>query len=306
MKRGWIMAALTSGLVVLVLTLNSEKMSSAPEQSQESVRGVADSDNHTESRVPAAELPAVPVHNGEFRLAKGIKDVMDNLILAADSTDADTILQMAEQHCLQEQLSEAGCSEFLQLMQTYLDYKIALQSLEPELRSGPMDIAALRNQLQAMESLRRAWFTNEQFNALFAEAQKFDHQALARREIALSPTLSKDQKRQQITEHLNNLPPEQRQAFQPTLDMQAIQTLKAQYPDKQSRLLEVENRFGFEAAQRLAETWQQQASFLQQVKDIAPQYSSLTNDSEKLALLSNVFSGNELRRARALLNNGQY
>lgn len=308
MRKLLFTAVAGAGLVALLLWTDTTETPTANRalQNPASQSAPAAKELANEDAVPAAEVAVIPSEDNDFILTSGIKDVLDNIILSADSTDTETILTYAQQHCIQQQLHAAGCDAFLRLLQTYLEYKVALQTLEPDGLHTGSALANIREQLHQLESLRRAYFTNEEFSALFGEEQQLDKQALARREIALSPHLSRDQKQAQIEAQLRNLPEAQKNAFAPTLAMQDLREIKQRYTDQQSRLIEAENQFGAEAAQRLAVVWQQQASFEQQLDDVAQQWADMTK-SETIAadsldiLLQQHFTGNQLRRAKAIL-----
>ncbi|BDX08366.1 lipase secretion chaperone [Planctobacterium marinum] len=295
---------LLSGLLALALLSPHAPETTGAAQSTETKPSPAELPDQT--TLPEVAIKPLNQRTGEFVLNTGIKDVLESLILNANSTDPRVILQVGEQYCQQQQLTTSGCQDFMQLLQTYLDYKLALMQLEPEQGVVKSDLTALKNQLQALESLRRAFFNDAEYESLFAEEQRHDEQALTRREIALAPTMTKQQKQQLIRENLENLPEQQRKAFQPTLQMQQLDDIKKQHSDNYVRLQEVESQFGTEAAQRLAKTWQQQANFNDKVKSLASDYHALNNEKEQMLLLSRHFSDNELRRAKVLLKHGQY
>lgn len=300
---------LLSGLLALAL-LTSEgsippaDLQSSGETSSTSLQPASESSVLTP--LPKVAIKPLAQHTGEFVLSDGIKDVLESLILNADSTEPEVILQLGKQYCQQQQLTESGCQAFMQLLNTYLDYKLALIQLEPEQGSVKSDITALKNQLQALESLRRAFFDDAEYESLFGVEQRHDQQAMTRREIALSSNMTKQQKQQLIRDNLENLPEEQRKAFQPTLNMQHLNDIKNRHSDHQLRLQEVANQFGTEAAERLANTWQQQSDFSEKVKAVAGDYYALYDEADKQTLLRRYFSGNELRRAKVLLKHGNY
>lgn len=254
-----------------------------------------------------APAPDLEKSGDEFVLYKGIKDVLDNLILSADSTDKDTIMALAQRWCESQGLSAAGCSDFEALFARYIDYKIAMASYESlEGRSGDL-LQQLRARLSELQALRYQWFTEEEVLALFGEDQQTDELALERREIAMAADLSREQKLDLIEQHYAGLPEEQRSHLEPTFKMHQLDSIKTQYEDKQLRLLEAETQFGYEAAQRLAETWQQQDAFQHKIEQVAEAYRALKENSsaslkeQQLQFLAQHFSGNEVRRARVIL-----
>ena len=176
------------------------------------------------------------------------------------------------------------------------------------LEGRPTDMTQqLRDRLADLLTLRYQWFSEEEVLALFGEDIQSDELALERRDIAMATDLTREQKVALINEHYRNLPEEQRTHLEPTLQMYDLEEIKQQYDDKQLRLLEVETKFGFEAAQRLEKTWQKQEDFQQKIDEIAEQYRNLqpeegvTLKDQQLQFLQEHFSGNEARRARAIL-----
>lgn len=289
-------------------TITAQASTTHNEQKQEFVERVENTTPSQQTLAPYYELaPELESIGNEFALYKGIKDVLDNLIVSADSTDKATILVLAKGWCAKQELSASGCQAFEALFGRYIDYKLALASHESA-ESRPQDsLAQIQHRLQALNDLRYQWFSAEEIAALFSDDQQLNEQALARRQIAMDKDLSRDEKIQLIAEHLEQLPDEQRAPLEPTLQMHSLEQIKTEYADKQLRLMEVETKFGYEAAKRLEKTWQKQEAFQSKIDDIAQQYQSLNAEdatalkAQQIAFLQQHFEGNELRRAKAIL-----
>lgn len=309
-----VMAAMGFASLLLLTQENNEQGEGFTTAVVEDASIIATANNNDSPAVavPFNELsPALIAIDNEFVLFQGIKDVLDNLILSADSTDKSTIMALAQSWCKDQDLSEAGCLEFEALLSRYIDYKLAMVSFEADDNAGLVAIsdsmAYIRERIEALRALRYQWFSEEEVLALFGEEQAVDDQALARREIAMDASLSRDEKLALIAQHVEQLPEEQRAPLQPTLDMQALDSIKNQYQDRQLRLLEVETKFGYEAAQRLEKTWQKQEDFQRKIDDIAEQYAALAAEegdalrTQQTQFLEQHFTGNQIRRARAIL-----
>lgn len=243
----------------------------------------------------------------EFMLYDGLKDVFDSLILSANSTDKNSILALATSWCQDQQLNDTGCAEFEALFAKYIDYKIALASHE-NIQSHPQNAyAQIVERLTALQDLRYRWFSEKEIAALFSADHELNQQALQRRQIAMSGDLSREEKLDLIAQQLQLLPESQKVPLLPTLAMHELEYIKSQHEEKHLRLLEVETKFGYEAAQRLEKTWQKQADFQNKLEQIAEQYTTLEpqeNSSlkkQQLLFLEQYFSGNEVRRAKAIL-----
>jgi len=271
---------------------------------------VATSDPDTPGTVPLVAIaPDIQSQKDapQFELYKGIKDVMDSLILSADSNHTSAVIALANAWCKQQNLSVLGCQQFQALLSRYLEYKIALQAFDLG-RAQPQDgVEELQARLQIIEDLRYQWFSKVEIDALFSQDTKLAKQALARRSIAMDPNLDKAAKQQLLAAHFAELPDEEKQALQPSLNMLQIQHIKSHYQEPQTRLLELENHFGVAAAQRLQNTWQQQSQFKKQIEAIATKYHGFGSDEAGLEarrkLLAKHFTGNQLRRAKVLLTN---
>lgn len=314
-KIGLLTAALGLSALLLVIWQNSQSRATLQpaenspqviaQTEQESLRSGS---NGNIAQAPHYELaPELEFSGQDFKLYKGIKDVLDNLILSAQSTDKAQILTVASQWCEQQDLSTSGCQSFTAFFSRYLDYKLALASHESGDASANDSLLQIQQRLQALNDLRYQWFSEEEIAALFSDDQQLNEQALARRQIAMDKDLSREEKIQLIAEQLEQLPDEQRAPLEPTLQMHSLERIKSEYSDKQLRLIEVETRFGFEAAQRLEKTWHKQEAFQNKIHAIAQQYLALQSDDalalqkQQVAFLQQHFSGNELRRAKAIL-----
>lgn len=310
-KYGFTFAVLGLTALLLVLLITPPSDNQTNEDPVEVVTAPEKAVTETQPSTPPvpfnAIAPDLESPGQEFVLYNGIKDVLDNLILSADSTDKETIMALAQSWCTTQELSESGCADFEALFSRYIDYKIAMASHE-SLEGRPTDMTQqLRDRLADLLTLRYQWFSEEEVLALFGEDIQSDELALERRDIAMATDLTREQKVALINEHYRNLPEEQRTHLEPTLQMYDLEEIKQQYDDKQLRLLEVETKFGFEAAQRLEKTWQKQEDFQQKIDEIAEQYRNLqpeegvTLKDQQLQFLQEHFSGNEARRARAIL-----
>ncbi len=271
---------------------------------------VADNSNQKKPSVSQPYLPSLDTAANSFSIYRGIKDVLDALILQADSTEPQVILLFANSYCNQQNLSEAACAEFKSLLARYIEYKLALQQLDQQTADLHASSQEIRYQFDRMRAVQRDYFTYEEIDVLFSQDRVYDQAALQRREIARAEDLSDAEKQALIEENLASLPENERIALAPSLNMRSLDKIKADYPDLQQRLIEAENQFGYEAAQRLAKVWQSQAEFESRVVTVAEQYFSInTNNglseqqvqSQRAELLLKHFDANEARRARVIL-----
>lgn len=302
----------TPGLLLLagVLYLNNSEV--RPSGSSETTDKVVIAKS-TATEPPLLQVAIAPDLKSTghgFELLSGIKDVLDSLIFSSETTEKLAILVFSKSYCEQQGLSNKGCSTFLDLMARYIDYKLELKLVEAKKLNISDHIAAIEYQFETLRDAQAHFFSPVESEALFGDDWIMDQQALVRKSIALNKTLSKQERTQLIAQQINALPDTEKAALKPTLMMSRLDELKASHADKQLVLLDVETELGFEAAQRLKQTWQKQDDFQRRIEKISPQYHAMgaTQSSEKERttqqeqLLTQHFNGNEIRRAKAILH----
>lgn len=246
----------------------------------------------------------------DFVLFEGLKDVFDSLILAADSTEKVRIMRLANEYCHKQKLNLSACAEFSSLFGRYVDYKISLAELDEQVADLGASVAEIDYQLDRLKEIQWRYFTQLEIDVLFANELHFDELALQRKQLALDKSLPKQERERLILNTLQALPEQDQLAFRPSLQMQKLQRIKQGDVDQQQKLLDVENEFGFEAAQRLRVVWQKEEQFLRKVKSIQSEILAFSEsgspnsdaiDDYTSALLSQHFERNQQRRARVLL-----
>lgn len=248
-----------------------------------------------------------------FELYDGIKTQLERLIFESNSRRIEVILAMAAPYCHEQGYQSASCEEFTSLYTRYVNYKYALVDVDEQYANISASTAEIEYQLLRIQRLQGEYFSREEQHILFSADNALDRQALVRRSINRDPNLSKQQKERLIMEHIEQLPEEQKRAFRPSLNMQKLAAIKNTHQDRQQRLLEVETEFGYEAAQRLDKRWRERESFKNNVKQIEAQYRAIANSddiplnqikAQQQTLLAKHFSGNKLKRARVMIEQG--
>lgn len=246
----------------------------------------------------------------DFVLYEGLKDVFDSLILTADSTEKMRIMQLANEYCRKQKLNLSACAEFRSLFGRYIDYKISLAELDEQVADLGASVAEIDYQFDRLKEIQWHYFTQLEIDVLFANELHFDELALQRKRVAMDKSLPKQERERLILDTLQALPEQEQLAFRPSMQMQKLQRIKQGNFDQQQKLLEVENEFGFEAAQRLRVVWQKEEQFLQKVKSIQAEILAFSEnrppnsdaiDDYTSALLKQHFERNQQRRARVLL-----
>lgn len=296
-------------LAVVLIFLYSNAQESAShhanfgiELSSATTNKVESSQNHTQKR-DQAELPAISARGNEFELYEGLKDVFDAMILDADSQHIDTLMSFAKAHCDSATLSSAGCEQFIALFERYINYKQALVNVEAQTVNYASALEEIQYRLDRINSLKHSYFSNTEIEVLFGFEQSIETSALARYQIAADQTLDQELKQQLIDHHFANLPEQEKQAFEPSLQIQALQKIKLLPDSQQHKLTMVEAQFGHDAAKRLQTTWDKQAEFKEKVNALKPSYEKI-EEKHQLNWLQQHFPPNLAKRARVLLNKG--
>ncbi len=263
---------------------------------------VEPSQNHTLKK-DLSVLPSISSKGNEFELYEGLKDVFDAIILEADSQHIDTLMSFAKAHCNSVALSSAGCQQFTALFARYINYKQALANVEAQTVNYASALEEIQYRLDLINNLKHSYFSNTEIEVLFGFEQNIETSALARYQIAADQTLDQQQKQQLIEHHFANLPEQEKQAFEPSLQIQALQKIKSLPDSQQNKLAMIEAQFGHEAAQRLQATWDKQAAFKDKVAALKASYGKVEKQNQ-LNWLQQHFPPNLAKRARVLLNQG--
>jgi lipase chaperone LimK len=137
----------------------------------------------------------------------------------------------------------------------YLNYLESLDALN--LPSAAHDPAALRSVFDARQSLRQAFFSPEEYDALFARDDRLDRYTLARFEIQADAKLSLAEKTEALNAAANELSPDERKDRAQWQAHLTLQRQTALFDEKQTseqeRFAARSNEYGEAAAQRLAE-----------------------------------------------------
>ena len=200
------------------------------------------------------------------------------------------------------------CSELKVLFMGFIEYKRALMQLEPVDESTPLQLS-LETQLNARKALLHSLFSAEQMALLFADELAWEEGAMLRRKIFQDPGLTDQQKYRNLQQHIAQLPTEQKQVFQPTMDLRAIEQIQQQWQDPLSAYNVYAAEFGDESAQRLVVVQQQQsrwrqrvAEFKQQQRQIIAELSDPLRRQNQLQMLqASLFEPEEIRRLQVYL-----
>ena len=235
-----------------------------------------------------------------FQLYSGLKTVFDTLILESGAFDPVVILSGVPTYCATVQYSNDACELFKELFNRYLNYKIALFTLEQETVNYSSMVSEVQYRLDKVITLRFDYFTENEIQTLFAFDDALDDSALERLKLASDPSLTNAEKKDLIAHHFATLPADEKEAFAPSLQVQKLLSLSSSGASQSHKLEQIRAEFGEDADLRIAESWQKDAVFKQRVFALKNQLKGLS-DTEKFEVLTGHFSIPEAKRARVLL-----
>lgn len=219
-------------------------------------------------------------------LAPGLRDELEAMLLEAGETPDPQALKRRLAELVRLRFGEALRTRALALAERYVDYRVALGELQPP--QDATDPRALRDVLQARDALRRQYFDESEFDALFADQQALDRYTLARLEIERNPDLTPQQRRVALASTETELDPQQRAERAQSVVQQDVGAQTAAFnaagTDDRTRFAERSARFGNDAAQRLAQLDAQDRDWNARLDGYARAQASQT-DAQALALL---------------------
>lgn len=219
-------------------------------------------------------------------LAPGLRDELEAMLLEASDAPDPQALKRRLAELVRLRFGEALSTRALALAERYVDYRVALGELQPP--QDATDPRALRDVLQARDALRRQYFDETEFDALFADQQALDRYTLARLEIERNPDLTPQQRQEALASAENELDPQQRaerahSVLQHDVGAQTA-AFNAAGTDDRTRYAERSARFGDDAAQRLAQLDAQDREWNTRLDAYARAQASQT-DAQALAQL---------------------
>ncbi|MGI2259846.1 lipase secretion chaperone [Shewanella sp. GXUN23E] len=242
----------------------------------------------TVSTAPASYLPLI--------LSEQLKWRFDDLILAAEGDDARLQYEL-EQLADALQLSPADRASMFDLFSRYRDYLMALGQLKQQ---AP-DVGSLLTREDTLAFLRQAhrlqydFFNDEEIAALFADANRYDEQALARMS---SPTA---QDAESLRLQLDSLPEADRQILLPSQQALAITEAftDSAVSSSFSADLSSEQQTRFDQFREDNQHWQQQVNQVIALKQQLAQ--GQINEQQLTEFLAREFTPSEQKRLDVFL-----
>lgn len=213
--------------------------------------------------------------DGSLLLQEDLLHLFDFYLAGLEEEELDKVLSRIHRD-LAAQLQEPALTQARDLLRRYVDYRIALQQL-PE--ADNLDAAALRQRLDALNAMRRGYFSAAEYSAFFARDNAEDEYMVQRLTLAGQSGLSEAQQAQALAELELQLPEEVRAARTESARhgelYAATQQLQQQGASSEEIRQLRERTLGTEAANALAELDRQQAAWKQRLADYASERNRL-------------------------------
>lgn len=250
---------------------------------------------------------------GNLQLNSALRDYLDYFLSAADEAGIERVVDVMLADA-RGRLSEPALSQFIAILSDYLSYKNAsLAMLQQPLSDAQKNnsdgtVAALRQGLQQLTQLRRAYFSAEAAEALFGAEEAYGLYTLENMEIISRNDLSNDEKirsqeylRAQLPEGMRAS--EERQAKAYDLSVQTEKLWQVHSSEAQVREL-LSSSYDSPTVERLLieyrneQAWQKNyALYQQELKKLeASGLSNLDWKNEEQRLRQRLFSTKDLYR----------
>ena len=262
----------------------------------------ADASRHIKDDAVRANKSLIP-----FELNYSTKDAFDRFIFARTTEDPQTI-KFAYTTYVSTVFTPTTQAVASDLFTRYVDYKVALSSIETEVDLATHSLQDVSYKLDEREGIRRTYFNDTEYHYLFSQEAQVDEAALERLRIAQESTLPREERKALIVASIKAGNEAERKAFKPTLNMNRINEIKGSYSDINDRYNAVAAEFGNAVADRFVKTWEKQAKWESKIADYEKYRDNLSNlaiaDSELDSALreyqSTHFTDNEIKRLKVI------
>lgn len=235
---------------------------------------------------------------GQLLIDEGVLHLFEFYLAGIEEEGASQVLTRIHRE-LAAQLQGPALEQARDLLQRYVNYRIALQDLPPSSESLHAD--ALRQRLDALNALRLAYFSAEENQAFFARENAENNYMVQRLALMQQNGLSDAQRQQAIAELESALPADVREErTEATRDGElysTVQAMQAQGASAEEIRQVREQALGSEAADRLAELDLQHAAWDKRLSDYA---------SERNRLRAAGLSSGDLQNAIAELQTSRF
>ncbi|MHC6647243.1 lipase secretion chaperone [Alteromonas sp. HB246098] len=242
-----------------------------------------------------------------FELNYSTKDAFDRFIFTRTTKDPQTV-KFAYTTYVSTVFTPTTQAVASDLFTRYVDYKVALSSIETEVDLATHSLQDVSYKLDEREEIRRTYFNDTEYHYLFSQEAQVDEAALERLRVAQENSLPKEERKALIVASIKAGNEAEREAFQPTLNMHRIKEIKRSYSDINDRYNAVAAEFGSTVAERFAKTWEKQASWESKIANYEKYRDNLSKQSIAVSELESAlreyrsahFTDNEIKRLNVI------
>ena len=290
-------------------TLNQDSLADIPENASEKVH--EKSHLHHERSVIKGQLQNEPTTAVKglipFKLDYSTKDSFDRFIFMRTTEEPHGVKLAYSTHA-SAVFTPGTQAVATDLFVRYVDYKVALSSIEVEVDLASHSLQDVSYKLDEREGIRRTYFNDTEYHYLFSQEAQVDEAALARLQLAQESTLTREERKALIVESLETGNQAERDVFQPTLNMHRINEIKRSYKNVNDRYNAVAAEFGSEIADRFAKTWEKQAHWESKIADYEKYRDKLSKQAIAASELESAlreyqsvhFTDNEIKRLKVI------
>lgn len=250
---------------------------------------------------------------GRLRITGGIRRVFDYFLSAVGEEPLESILKRIRAY-IRHKLPAGAAAEAERLLDSYIAYKQALEGV-PQAQASPgnVDLAALRRQMQQVQSLRTRFFTPEVITAFFGDEDTYDRYTLERLDILQDKALTPEQRAARLAAVEQQLPESMRESIRVINQVQNLDAMTREWKQRGGTAAELrqirESLVGPEAADRLETLDQENAQWDQRMagwyaeRDAILANRNLSEQDRQRAVeeaRKTRFSAQELVRAESL------
>lgn len=304
-KKALAAAALLAALAAAALFLRGPAGGGDAQHSQATqapAPGLRGKDGVGGARATAGTAPAIATPSDPL-LTRDLALRLESLLLAAGAADSPALLKQRAAALVSRHFPADQVVRATQLLDRYVDYRVALGDLKPPGRSD--DPRRLRDTLLARQRVRERFFAAEEYDALFAEQDELDRLSLARLEILRNPDLSEAQKQTALRDAERELGDAQRSARSEAAQHIAVAAQTAAFDasgaSEQERHAQRAAQYGETAATQLAQLDREQHDWHARLDAYAAARAANASAAELAALRQRLFSPQEQLRLDAAL-----
>ncbi len=150
---------------------------------------------------PDGDLQALPSGSGTAAggaLAYGeLRRLFDYYLSAVGEQTLEAIVAQIRSE-LNSRLPSAHAQRAQRLLGLYIEFKRELVEVDAKPELAGNGVAAIRKRMLAVQDLRARYFTQDEVQGMFGFEEAYDMDAIARLEVSQDPTLTAQQKQQQL------------------------------------------------------------------------------------------------------------